>query len=182
MGTHLRTAAIVYGPDDDVDAALSAAVAKLLFSGRRVAGLLQRFGAQVAPGKREMLLDVLPDGGTIRLNDPRGPGVQGCILDTDALARATMAFREAVDSRPDLLLASRFGKEEAAGGGMRAELADAIMAGIPLLVPVRANLLTAWIDFLGSPSEVLAPHADAILGWTAFQRINIPARPAAANG
>lgn len=108
--------------------------------------------------------------------------MQGCILDTDALARATMAFREAVESHPDLLLASRFGKEEAAGGGMRADLADAIMAGIPLLVPVRANLLSAWIGFLGSPSEVLAPNANAILGWTASHRMTVPVPPAAAIG
>jgi hypothetical protein len=174
MGAHFRTAAVVYGPGDDVDAALSAAVAKLIRDGRIVGGLLQRFGARVGPGKREMLLDVLPDGGTIRLNDPRGPGVQGCILDSDALARAAMAFRAAVANQPDLLLASRFGKEEVAGHGMRAELAEAMLAGIPLLVPVRANQLPDWIAFLGTPSEVLAPQADAILAWAASQRVDRP--------
>jgi len=165
-----------------VDAALSTVVAALSRDGRRVGGLLQRFGAPIAAAKREMLLQILPDGGTIRLNDPRGPGVQGCILDSDALARATMAFHDAARNRPDLLLASRFGKEEAAGRGLRMELAEVMIAGIPLLVPVRADLLSAWIAFLGGPGEVLAPLADAILAWSASQRIIVPTRAAAAIG
>jgi molybdate transport system ATP-binding protein len=182
MGAHLRTAAVVYGPGDDVDAALSAAMAELVLAGVTIGGLLQRFGKQVAPGKREMLLDVLPDGETIRLNDPRGPGVQGCILDTDALTRAAMAFHDAIVTHPDLLLASRFGKEEVAGHGLRAELAEAMLAGIPLLIPVRVNLLPDWVAFLGAPGEVLAPTAEAILGWAASKHIGAPVRPAVAIG
>ncbi|MDR3536342.1 MAG: DUF2478 domain-containing protein [Acetobacteraceae bacterium] len=167
MATQLHTAAVVYGPGDDADAALAAAVQVLRQSGRTVGGLLQRFGAQIAACKREMLLQVLLDDETIQLNDPRGPGVQGCILDTDALARATMAFRVAVENRPDLLLASRFGKEEVAGGGLRHEMAEALIAGIPLLVPMRVATLPAWNAFLGGPGEVLAPQVDAILAWAA---------------
>jgi molybdate transport system ATP-binding protein len=165
-----------------VDAALAAAVAELVLADVKVGGLLQRFGAQVAPGKREMLLDVLPHGETIRLNDPRGPGVQGCILDTDALTQAAMAFHDAAAAGPDLLLASRFGKEEVAGHGLRAELAEAMIAGIPLLIPVRVNLLPDWIAFLGAPGEVLAPTAEAILGWVRSQRIGAAADPAVAIG
>ena len=175
MPTHIRTAAIAYGPGDDADAALRSAVEILQKAGRSVAGLLQRFGAQIAPGKREMLLDIIPGHETIRLNDPRGSGVQGCILDTDALARAAMVFHAAMLSGPDLLVASRFGKEEVAGGGMRAELAEAMIAGIPVLVPMRIETLPAWNAFLGGPGEVLAPRADAILSWAGSQRVNAPA-------
>jgi hypothetical protein len=166
----LRTAAVVYGPDDDVDAALAFSVDTLCRAGLTVGGLLQHFGEQISPGKREMLLRVLPGHETIRLNDPRGSGVQGCILDTDALARAGMAFRRAALARPDLLVASRFGKEEAAGGGMRAELAEALIAGVPVLVPVRTSLLPAWRDFLGEPTDELPPKTDAILTWAGPRR------------
>ncbi len=182
MGAHLLTAAVVYGPGDDVDAALSAAAAELVLAGVTIGGLMQRFGARIAPGKREMLLDVLPDGETIRLNDPRGPGVQGCILDNDALARAAMAFRDAVVAQPDLLFASRFGKEEAAGHGLRDELAEAMLAGIPMLVPVRVSLLPDWVAFLGAPGEVLAPTVEAILGWADSKRIGSRASAAVAIG
>jgi hypothetical protein len=161
----LATAAIPYGPRDDVDAALTYSVETLIRAGLRVGGLLQLFGAPIAPGKREMLLRILPGDGTIRLNDSRGSGVQGCILDTDALARAAMTFRGAVADSPDLLVAGRFGKEEAAGGGMRDELAEALIAGIPLLVPVRASLLPAWRAFLGQPADEIPPTSQAILSW-----------------
>jgi molybdate transport system ATP-binding protein len=161
----LRTAAVVYGPDDDVDAALAFSADTLGRAGLMVGGLLQRFGERIAVGKREMLLRVLPAGETIRLNDPRGSGVLGCILDTDALARAAVAFRRANAARPDLLLASRFGKEEAAGGGMRAELAEALMTGVPVLVPVRRALLPDWRAFLGEPADELPPTTNAILLW-----------------
>ena len=46
MSLQWRCAAVVYGPGDDVDAALSAAVETLQRAGRRVGGLLQRFGAR----------------------------------------------------------------------------------------------------------------------------------------
>jgi len=165
MDTGSRTAAIVYSDEDDIDAALAAAVAVLRRAGRSVGGLLQRYGPEIAPGKRSMVLDILPHGGTIPLSDVRGPGVRGCILDSDALACGAMAFREATLTRPDLLIASRFSKQEVAGGGLRAEIAEAIIAGIPLLVPMRAGTLPAWHAFLGGPGEVLAPRTEAILAW-----------------
>lgn len=144
----VRGAAVVYGPGDDPDAVLAGVVSALRHAGRSVGGLLQHFGARLTPGKREMLLEVLPGGEMIRLNDQRGSGVQGCILNADALARAAMAFRQATLDRPDLLVAARFGKEEAAGGGLRGELGEALLAGVPVLVAVRGDLLSAWQAFL----------------------------------
>jgi hypothetical protein len=51
-----------------------------------------------------------------------------------------------------------------------------------LLIPVRVNLLPDWIAFLGAPGEVLAPTAEAILGWVRSQRIGAAADPAVAIG
>lgn len=165
MNRLFRAAAVVYTREDGVDTALAAAVQVMSQAGMVIGGLLQRVGKQIAPGKQQMLVRVLPHGETICLSDPRGPGVQGCILDTDALAHAAMAFRHATLARPDLLLANRFGKQEAAGAGLRAELAEAIMADIPLLVPVRADMLPAWRAFLGEPAPELPPTTNAILNW-----------------
>lgn len=169
MPDDMPVAAIVHGQDDDVDPVLAAAVATLSRAGSRIGGLLQQAGAPISASKREMLLRVLrPDGGEkdmIRLSDARGPGVQGCVLDVDALARAAMRLRAAIESGPDLLVVSRFGKEEAAGGGLRAELADAVLAGLPLLVPVRVTRLSAWWDFIGAPTRTLRPRHDEIVAW-----------------
>jgi len=160
-----RFAAIVYCPQDDVSAALALAVGQLKRSGLRVGGLMQRFGREIAPGKREMLVEVLHSGEVIRLHEPRGRGVMSCMLDSDGLARAAIAFRTAAMSRPDLLLAGRFGKQEAAGTGLRAELAEALISGVPVLVPVRTDHFGPWQNFVGGPTEVLAPEPRAILEW-----------------
>jgi molybdate transport system ATP-binding protein len=160
-----RFAAIVYCQNDDVSAALALAVSHARRAGLRIGGLMQRFGKEIAKGKREILVEVLHSGEVIRLHDPRGRGVQGCMLDADGLARAAVAFRTAAMSRPDLLLAGRFGKEEAQGGGMRAEMAEALISGVPVLMPVRTDLFSAWQSFVGGPTEVLAPEPRALLEW-----------------
>jgi hypothetical protein len=160
-----RFAAIVYRPGEDVGAVLASAVENARRSGLRVGGLMQRFGAEVAPGKRAMLVEVLHSGEIIRLHDPRGQGVQGCILDADGLTRAAVAFRTATMTRPDLLLAGRFGKEEVLGGGMRGEIADALLSGVPVLVPVRHDHFSGWQGFVGGPAEVLAAETGSIREW-----------------
>jgi hypothetical protein len=48
---------------------------------------------------------------------------------------------------------------------MRAELAEALMAGIPVLVPVRTGLLPAWRAFLGEAGDELPPTTSAVLSW-----------------
>ena len=178
----VSVAAVLYGPGDDVDAALAACVAAMAGEGAHVAGLLQRFGAEIRPGKHEMLLEVLPTGETIRLNDPRGAGVIGCILDADSLARAAMALRAGIRSRPDLLVVGRFGKEEAVGGGLRAELAEAILDGIPLLIGVRRSLLPDWEAFLGQPAVVLSPEPHATIAWARSVRPSFGAPAAVGAG
>ena len=160
-----RTAAVVYERGDDADGAMAVAVAALRHAGLNVAGLLQVFGPTVGPCRREMNLLVLASGDWIRLDQPLGQEAQGCTLDGDALARAALALREAVRARPDLLVVSRFGKQEALGGGMRAEIAEALMSGIPLLVAVRTTLREQWESFLGAPPHVLPTCADTITAW-----------------
>jgi len=161
----MLAAAVVHDPDDDADAAMAACAATLEAEGLRVGGLLQHFGAMIAPRKREMFVTVLPGRETIRLSDPRGPGVLGCTLDADALARAATALGAAVASRPDVLVVARFGKEEAAGGGLRGEIAEALLAGIPTIIGVRRTALDHWQAFLGASGSLLPPRAEALLAW-----------------
>src|SRR3954447_15535972 len=98
----LNAAAVAFTAADDVDAALLAAVAQLRGEGVRVAGLLQSVGPAVGSCRREMNLEVLATGERLRLDDPRGREVQGCVLDADALACAAVALREAMRGGPDL--------------------------------------------------------------------------------
>jgi molybdate transport system ATP-binding protein len=165
----IRAAAVVFESGDDADAAMAVAVATLRHAGLRVGGLLQVLGPAIGPCKREMNLLVLASGDWIRIDQALGPESQSCTLDGDALARAAMALRTAVQARPDLLVVSRFGKQEALGGGMRAEIAEALLSGVPVLVAVRTSLRAEWERFLGVPARVLPACADTIAGWVRSQ-------------
>jgi hypothetical protein len=126
-----------------------------------------------------MHLVVLATGARLRLDDPRGAAVQGCTLDADALTRAAMELRAAVRAAPNLLVVSRFGQQEAQGGGMRAEIAEALLSGIPVLVAVRASLLEKWEAFLGAPAAVVPPTEPAMAAW-ARSACGVPAASGAA--
>jgi nucleoside-triphosphatase THEP1 len=146
------SAAVVFERSDDVDAAMALAVAALRKAGLSVGGLLQAFGPTIGPGRRRITLVVLSSGERIRLDQSLGTEAQSCTLDGDALARAAQALREAVQARPDLLVVSRFGKREALGGGMRAEIAEALLSDTPVLVAVSNSLGADWEHFLGAPA------------------------------
>jgi molybdate transport system ATP-binding protein len=164
-----RAAAVLFEHSDDVDTAMAGAVAALRSGGLRVGGLLQAATPARGSGRRGFTLVVLASGERIRLDQPLGAEAQSCTLDGDALARAAQALRAAVKAAPDLLVVSRFGKQEAAGGGMRAEIAEALLSGTPVLVAVSASLRAEWERFLGAASPMLPPCAKAIVAWALAQ-------------
>jgi len=164
---------VVYDGSLDVDAVLAVAVESLRSQGVRVAGLLQRFGDVLPGGKRSMYVEDLSSGELIRLDLPRGPGASGCTLDPDGLARAASALRQAVRARPDLLMVNRFGKQEAEGHGLRAELAEAVCNRLPTVVAVPQSLTAEWEKFIGAPGHLIPPSASEIVNW--FSRRSRPA-------
>ena len=64
-----------------------------------------------------------------------------------------------------MLVVSRFGNAEADGGGMRAEIADAICSGAVVLIAVRFSLLGDLEGFLGAQATVLLPSPMAVTDW-----------------
>jgi nucleoside-triphosphatase THEP1 len=165
----IAVAGVVYDGRLDIDAVLSAVVDLLRSNGVRVAGLLQRFGEPLPGGKRSMYVEDLSSGERIRLDLPRGPEASGCTLDPDGLNRAACALRNAITQRPDVLMVNRFGKQEAEGHGMRAELAEAVSSGLPTLVAVPQSLVADWEKFLGEPGHVLPPEPIQIVNWSRQQ-------------
>ena len=157
---------VVYDGILDIDAVLSASVNLLRSKGVRVAGLLQRLGERLPGGKRTMYVEDLSSGERIRLDIPRGPEASGCSLDSDSLNRAACALRNAITQRPDVLMVNRFGKQEAEGHGMRAELAEAVSSGLPTIVAVSQSLVGEWEKFLGEPGHLLKPEPTEIVNWT----------------
>jgi molybdate transport system ATP-binding protein len=160
-----RVGVLLYDTTTEVDAIMSAAVAHMQARGLRLAGLLQRFGERLHSGKRSMWLQDIESGVEIRLDIPRGPGATSCTLNPDALAQGAWMLHRAVSSGADLLIVNRFGPAEADGGGMRAEIAEAICSGAAVLIPAKFSLLDDLEGFLGERVNLLLPAPLAVADW-----------------
>jgi hypothetical protein len=160
-----RVGVVPYEPPTDIDATLAAAVAQMRARGVIPSGLLQRLGNPATDGRCSMWIEDIATGAVIRLDSPRGPGATACLLDPDALARAGFLLQRAIETGADLLVVNRFGKAEAEGGGLRAEMAEAICAGAAVLVAVRSSLLADLEAFLGMAPNLLLPSPGAIADW-----------------
>ena len=172
-----RLGAILYSGDIEIEAVLAAVRDRLVGrGGLRLGGVVPRDGEVMANGRREMLLDDLATGASISISQELGAGADSCILDVDGLTRARMAILAAVDAGVDLVFAGKFAKQEAAGHGVREEIAAALVADIPTLVALREGQIDAWCAFAGDDWQRLAPDPAAIVAWV--ERV-VAAAPAA---
>jgi hypothetical protein len=144
---------------------LTEAVAGLQRRGIAVGGLLQRRGAPAANGKDSLWLDDIQTGASLRLDEDRGTGAASCVVDTAVLAQGAAMLRRALDAGARVAIVNRFGSFEAQGGGLRAELADALCLGVAVLIPLRRSRLPDLELFLGGSPAVLPHDADAIAAW-----------------
>lgn len=159
----LPIAAVVYAPDTDPSPLLAAVAATLGERGVRVAGVVQR---DLGPREKcAMELEVLPAGVRMPMTQELGEGASGCRLDPAALAEAAAQVRAALDTGPQLAVFNKFATQEVSGGGLRDEMAAAVLAGIPLLTAVAARYVDEWQAFTGGESTLLACTQDAMLAW-----------------
>ena len=161
----LNLAAIVYRPDDDVDALLAAFADDLMQKGHRLGGIVQR-NIRSEHGRRERM-DVidLMTGNALRICQNLGTGAAACKLNAGALAEAAMAVTRAVAANVELVVVNKFSKQEATGRGLRAEVAEAVAVGQPLLIAVRGDCWSTWMDFTGGFGTKLACERRTIDGW-----------------
>lgn len=160
-----RVAAILYRPQDDVDTLLADFAETLVRSGERIGGVVQRNikdggGCQVGMQAVDLMT-----GREVSICQPLGSGATACKLDAAGLAEAAVAVTRAIAADVDLVVINKFSKQEAAGEGLRDELADAIAAGIPVLTAVPEKCLDAWNDFTGGIGTSLLCERAAIDGW-----------------
>ncbi|QOZ08249.1 molybdenum ABC transporter ATP-binding protein [Bradyrhizobium sp. CCBAU 51765] len=160
-----RVAAILYRPQDDVDGLLADFAQDLARSGERIGGVVQRNVEDGAGCQIGMQAIDLMTGAEISICQPLGSGAMACKLDAAGLAEAAVAVTRAIAADVDLVVINKFSKQEAAGDGLRDELADAIAAGIPVLTAVPEKCLDAWNDFTGGIGTSLLCERGAIEGW-----------------
>lgn len=164
-----QLAAVVFAPDQPVDAVIRAALSGLEPGPGllRVAGWLQGREADPACDCSDIVLTPLQGGAKRVITQNLGRLSRGCRLDPAALAEVAGWLAEAIGDRPDLVVLNRFGKSEAEGGGLRAVLEQALMAGVPVLVPVNMRHLDHWRAYAGDMAQELPCDAAAIARWAA---------------
>ncbi|WP_141934346.1 molybdenum ABC transporter ATP-binding protein [Bradyrhizobium sp. UNPA324] len=160
-----RVAAILYRSQDDVDTLLADFAETLVRSGERIGGIVQRNIEDGAGCQVGMEAVDLMTGREISICQPLGSGAMACKLDAAGLAEAAVVVTHAIAADVDLVVINKFSKQEAAGEGLRDELADAIAAGIPVLTAVPEKCLDAWNDFTGGIGTTLLCDRGAIEGW-----------------
>ena len=161
----LKLAAIVYRPADDVDGLLAAFASDLICQGNRVGGIVRRTarGAGGTPESIE-LIDLMT-GAAIRVCQPAGSAAGACKLDPAGLAEAAAAVSRAVAANVDLVIVNKFSKQDSAGGRLRAEIADAVAAGRPLLTAVPDESYDAWAFFTGNFGTTLLCERRIVEDW-----------------
>jgi nucleoside-triphosphatase THEP1 len=147
------------------DALLAQCAASLVASGSRLGGVVQSNAPR--PGRRrcDMYVKDLLGGEEIKISLDRGDEARGCRLDPDAFARIDGWIERAVREGVDLLIVNKFGKEEASGRGLRAVLAEALIAEAPLLIGVAPANLRHFLTFVGGSAVRLEPDIGAMTAW-----------------
>lgn len=159
-------AAIFYPPGWDVEPLLVEVRDRLAARGDlRLGGVLPRSGAPLSNGRPEKLLEDLATGDATSISQDLGPGSDECTLDPDGFTRSRLAIAAAIEAGVDLVFVGKFSKQEAAGHGVREEIAAAIIAGLPTLVVLRETQAEAWTAFAGEDFAPLEPRAEAVVAW-----------------
>jgi molybdate transport system ATP-binding protein len=160
-----RVAAVLYRPQDDVDTLLTDFAHDLLRRGERIGGIVQRNLKDTTGCQTGMLAIDLLTGREISICQPLGSGAMACKLDAAGLAEASVAVARAIGETVDLIVISKFSKQEASGQGLRSEFAEAITACVPVLTAVPEKCYADWQAFTGDVGTTLLCERQVIEGW-----------------
>ena len=160
-----KLAAILYRPEDDIDTLLADFAGDLLRASEQIGGIVQRNSKDESGRQVGMEVLDLMTGRAISICQPLGRGATACKLDSAGLAEASLAVARAIEDDVALVIVNKFSKQEAAGHGLRSELADAILAGLPVLTAVPEKCIGAWTNFTGDRGTTLFYARHVIDAW-----------------
>lgn len=163
----LPIAAILYTPQDNVEAILMAAANRLAERGVKLGGVIQHDVGCAIDDPCAMELEDLASGDRFSLSQELGRGSEACRLDPAALAHASTLVRHSIAQGAELIIFNKFSTQEATGSGLRAEMGEVAVHGIPLLTAVGHRFLGAWHEFTGGAGVLLEPSVDSVLAWWA---------------
>jgi nucleoside-triphosphatase THEP1 len=149
----------------DTDLLLARFAEGLAERGVRLCGTVQINTDNAECNGCDMDVQVLPDGPVIRISQSLGRDARGCRLDPAALEQAVGLAAARLEQGADLLIVNKFGKHEAAGGGYRGLIAEALERNIPVLVGLNKLNEAAFSDYTGGLGQGLPPEEAALWDW-----------------
>ncbi|WP_407051841.1 DUF2478 domain-containing protein [Methyloraptor flagellatus] len=159
-------AALVYDDGVAVDHLMCFFADELRAAGRRIGGIVQLPPDEDTEPGQIRVLDLMT-GDVFPIKQKLGPGATSCTLDSAALADASARIGRAVDARVDLVMISKFSKQEMAGHGLRSEFGAAVAAGLPVLTSIKRPAVEPWLRFTGGIGTLLACRLRVLRDWWA---------------
>lgn len=150
---------------------------ELIQSGARVGGVTQTRIADSSGRSRIVLRDVVT-GAFYPISQDLGPGSVACNLDSGELALACAAIEHAARGGAQLIVISKFSKQEAGRGGLCDAFRAAMTARVPVIAAVSPHYREEWRAFAGALAEDVVPERQALAAWWAKLRA-APVDPAA---
>jgi hypothetical protein len=158
-------AALVFEDNEAANRIVADFAAALKRRGHRIGGMIQIGEAGPACDCHDAFLRDVDTGETFSILQDLGRQSQSCRVDTAALADAAHRVACAIEKSPELLFINRFGKLEATGAGLYAEIGAAAAAGVPTLVCVSVRFIDQWRQFTMGFDEELPCSGSALERW-----------------
>jgi nucleoside-triphosphatase THEP1 len=158
-------AAVRYTGGAEYDLLLARVAAQAAACGVRLAGVVQVNEQYDALCACDMTLRDLSSGVEVGISQRLGRHARGCRLDPSSLEYAVGMVEAGLRAGAEALVLNKFGKMEASGRGFRPLIAEALEAGVPVLVGVNELNLAAWQEFAGEEAELLPADDAALLAW-----------------
>lgn len=170
-----RIAALPAEDSVRVQSLMQAFAEELIQKGVRVGGVTQTRVAD-ASGKSGIMLRDVANGAFYPISQDLGPGSVACNLDTGELALACAAIERAARGGAQLIVISKFSKQEAGRGGLCDAFRASMAARVPVIAAVSPHYRDEWRAFAGSLAEDVAPEREALAEWWAKLAAGAPDR------
>jgi Protein of unknown function (DUF2478) len=160
-----RIGALRGAPTAEIQRLLAAFAERRRREGLRVAGVIQAVVcAQEAIAGSVVLRDLI-NGSTFPVFQNLGRNSSACSLDPGGITAACQSVLNAIDGGAGLVVLSKFGKLEEAGGGLLDAFAAAAEAGIPCVTGVAPAFAAPFLAFTGGFTEWIGASAREMDRW-----------------
>lgn len=155
---------ILHDADHGVEALLTRFAADLKALGVDVAGLCQR---KIPSGRRKPLMELvnIRTEAVYPISQNLGSLSDSCVMDPAGMAEACAALSAEIERAPALLVVNKFGCLESLGGGLRAEMFEAVARGIPVLTSLDRRHRAQWDEMTGGAGTMLTADRAALEQW-----------------